>query len=261
MSIFTTLFGGGYNLFYSDPVQIDTKQENKIFLPSKNKILTFEYLYNICFNMNDKEIEKNLLVIEEAINYLESKERDVGTIWKICTAFLGIFIPVSAYVSFSSISNLLQISENILKIFFCLFILILYIIYFLLFVAFLNTKNIKMYNYRLYKRVLLQIKEKKPRVKEFNREQVDPISEKEKIVEDFIIDVIYNPDNYDFPLKCENGRISVDELVKYVRANNYRIDYRMLIETIVNSKELRFNKTQTMILLPDNLLSMYNINE
>ena len=127
MGIFGTLFGGGYGFFSPDPVQTDTRQDaskkNKLFLPSKFKILTFEYLYDICFDMSKKDIEKNLVVTEEAINYLESKERDVGILWKVCAAFLGIFIPVSAFISFSSISNLLQVSENVLKIFFCLLIL------------------------------------------------------------------------------------------------------------------------------------------
>ncbi|MBD5470130.1 MAG: hypothetical protein HDR19_03165 [Lachnospiraceae bacterium] len=265
MGIFGTLFGGGYGFFSPDPIQIDPRQDAskkiKIFLPSKFRILTFEYLYDICFDMSNKEIEKNLVVTEEAINYLESKERDVGTLWKVCAAFLGIFIPVSAFISFSSISILLHVSENVLKIFFCLLILSLYIIYFLLFVAFLNIQHIKMHNYKLYRRVLLHIKEKHPRVKEFNREQVTPISDGEKVVEDFIIDVIYNPSMYNYPLGCKNGRISVDELVKYVRENDFELSYRMVVEAIINSNELRFNTSQTVIILPDNLLSVYNNRE
>lgn len=263
MGIFRTLFGGGYESFPSNPIPAyfspdENVKKFKLFLPSEFRILTFEYLYDICFEMNSREIEKNLVVTEEAINYLESKERDVGMIWKICAAFLGIFITLSAFISFSSISDVLEISENILKIFFCLFILMLFIIYFLLFVAFLNIQHIKMHNYKLYKRVLLHIKENRPRVKEFNREQISPISEVERVTEDFLIDVIYNPSKYDFPLECKNRTISVDELVKYVRKNNYPLSYRIVIEAIINSDELRLDRFQTVIFLPDSLLSVYD---
>lgn len=163
--IFTTLFGGGFTGLPSDPVRKKRKITISFQLPSAFNLSTYEELYKRCIGMNLNEIKKNIATTEEKLNYLEMKRKDVDIIWKICSTFLGVLLPISAYISFPLVAAITKISEEKLKLLLVGIVLILYGGYFLLFVAFLNIQSIKFYNYRLYRRVLLEVqKEKKKKI-------------------------------------------------------------------------------------------------
>lgn len=163
--LFGTLFGGGYNEFCSDPTIINKK--NRLFSELKRKLdknkylLTFDYLYKMCSEKNILEIHKEIIEIDEKIKYLESKSKDIEPVWKICSTLLAIFIPISAFINFKTISSIMNIAEDKLKLLFCIIVFGVYIAMVLLFIAFINIQNVKLYNYRLYSRVLVYLLDEK----------------------------------------------------------------------------------------------------
>ena len=244
----STLFGGGFMDFDINPIKAfnseeDFKDTYETYLPKDKKILSYDYLYEKCVHMKTSEIERNLVCVNQAIKYFEEKHGDLSLTWKITAAFLGILIPISAFVGFPSVADMINISKNKLKLIFCIIVLALYIFYFILFVSFMNTYNIKFHNYNLYSNILTKIKEDR-------QKQEDEIKQ-------VLIDVIYNPEKYNFPFDYSNGKIITSQLIDFTKGLGYNFDNRLVSEMITNNKELSFDLNFAVIKLPQFLVEKY----
>lgn len=203
-------------------------------------------LYRICEKKQNDQIDGEIIEVEEKIKYLEAKGKDVETIWKICSTFLAILIPISAIISFDTIEKLVEIDNNILKLLFVGGVIVSYLFFVLLFVSFINIQNVKLYNYNLYKRVLTDIQKNNEKEKKTKKNKIK--KEKRKTI-NFILDIIYYPEKYDLQL---GNKISIDEFSSFIREAGYKVNYGLIVEIVVDNFGLRFNPAKTYIIIDRN---------
>ena len=72
-----------------------------------------------------------------------------------------------------------------------------------------------------------------------------------------LIDVIYNPEKYNFPFDYSNGKIITSQLIDFTKGLGYNFDNRLVSEMITNNKELSFDLNFAVIKLPQFLVEKY----